>query len=112
MNIFICNFYKLNVVNTYMFINESVEKKLYYRKSKLGNEHQYFRNTRVLTLRCDNCNIVFQRQRKDMDPNRINNNVFHVCGDCDAKRFAQRKGQQWKNIWSLPASSDLDISKL
>jgi len=47
-----------------------------------------------------------------MNPNRINNNFFHVCSECDAKVFAQRKGIEKKQIWNLPASSDLDISKL
>ena len=47
-----------------------------------------------------------------MDPNRINNNVFHVCEDCDSKKFAQKMGITRKKIWDMPASSDLDISKL
>jgi hypothetical protein len=47
-----------------------------------------------------------------MDPNRINNNYFHVCGSCDSKKFAQKMGVTRKQIWDLPASSGLDISKL
>ena len=108
-----CKFYNLNVVvNTYMFLEERYQKNQYIRKSKLGNEHSYYRNSIELVLRCDSCNEIFSRQRGKMDPNRINNNVFHVCGNCDAKRFAQRKGQERKAVWDLPASSDLDISKL
>tara|TARA_B100000925_G_C21731787_1_gene355441 strand:- start:191 stop:334 length:144 start_codon:yes stop_codon:yes gene_type:complete len=47
-----------------------------------------------------------------MDPNRINNNVFHVCDTCDSKKFAQKMGITRKKIWDMPASSNLDISKL
>ena len=47
-----------------------------------------------------------------MDPNRLNNNVFHVCKNCDAKRFAQQKGVENKRIWDLPASSMKTIDQL
>jgi hypothetical protein len=47
-----------------------------------------------------------------MDPKRISNNYFHVCENCDAKTFAQKKGVEKKQIWNIPASSDLDISKI
>ena len=95
-----------------MFIRETIQKNRFTRKSKSGKEHNYYRNSSLLIFRCDSCNEVFTRPRGKMDPNRINNNVFHVCGNCDAKRFAQRKGQERKAVWDLPASSDLDISKL
>jgi len=95
-----------------MFVNERIKKNKYVRKSKAGLEHSYYRNSIELVLRCDCCNEIFTRPRGKMDPNRINNNVFHVCGNCDAKRFAQRKGQERKAVWDLPASSNLDISKL
>lgn len=95
-----------------MFIRETVHRNMFTRKSKLGHEHCYYRDCTILIFRCDSCNELFVRPRGKMDPNRINNNVFHVCGNCDAKRFAQRKGQERKAVWDLPASSDLDISKL
>jgi len=95
-----------------MFLEQRIKKTNFTRLSKIGLEHTYYRNSVELVLRCDCCNEVFTRQRGKMDPNRINNNVFHVCGNCDAKRFAQRKGQEKKAIWDLPASSNLDISKL
>jgi hypothetical protein len=41
----------------------------------------------------------------------MSNNYFHVCSNCDAKRFAQRKGIERKKIWDMPASSDLPVSK-
>ena len=66
----------------------------------------------MVVLRCDNCSKQFERERGNMDPNRISNNFFHVCSECNAKVFAQRKGIEKKQIWNLPASSDLDISKL
>ena len=95
-----------------MFINEYTKEFRYSRKSKLGTDHPYFRQKTIVFLRCDNCNNQFERARGSMNPNRINNNFFHVCSGCDAKVFAQRKGIEKKQIWNLPASSDLDISKL
>lgn len=47
-----------------------------------------------------------------MDPKRLNNNYFHVCENCDAKRFAQKKGVERKQVWNLHASSNIPISKL
>ena len=47
-----------------------------------------------------------------MDPKRISNNYFHVCNNCDSKVFAQKKGIERKQIWDMPASSDLPIGKL
>jgi hypothetical protein len=47
-----------------------------------------------------------------MDPTRLSNNYFHVCESCDAKKFAQKKGIEKKQIWNISASSNLSISKL
>ncbi len=95
-----------------MYINEYRKKFRYNRTSKLGINHPYFRQKTIVVLRCDNCNSEFERSRGSMDPKRINNNCFHVCSSCDAKVFAQRKGIERKQVWNLPASSNLDISKL
>ena len=86
--------------------------KRHTRQSKNGKVHEYFRHSNIVVLRCDNCDAEFQRPRGKMDPNRLNNNHFHVCSNCDAKRFAQKKGITRKQIWDMPASSNLDISKL
>ncbi len=104
-------FYNLNV-NIIMFIKEFIEKTRYERVSKHGKKHTYYRNKTVVLLRCDNCDKIFNRLRGAMDPNRINNNVFHVCDTCDSKKFAQKMGITRKKIWDMPASSNLDISKL
>jgi len=95
-----------------MFIREYTLKKLYERPSKLGKIHKYYRNVTMVVFRCDNCDAEFERPRGSIDPKRLNNNFFHVCSNCDAKSFAQRKGIERRKIWDLPASSDLDISKL
>jgi hypothetical protein len=47
-----------------------------------------------------------------MDPKRLSNNYFHVCENCNAKVFAQKKGVEKKKMWDLPASSNIPISKL
>jgi hypothetical protein len=95
-----------------MFIKEYTEQTRHVRTSKLGKEHSYLRQKAFCVFRCDNCNSEFVRARGNMDPKRISNNYFHVCDNCDAKRFAQKTGITRKQIWDMPASSGLDISKL
>ncbi len=95
-----------------MFISQSTIKTEHVRKSKLGSEHVYYRNKTIVQFRCDNCDKEFVREKGSMDPKRLSNNYFHVCSDCDAKRFAQRRGVERKRVWDLNASSDLPISKL
>jgi len=94
-----------------MFIKEYILKKLYERRSKHGKVHQYYRDVAMVVLRCDNCDTEFERSRSKMDYRRMSNNYFHVCSNCDAKRFAQRKGVERKKIWDMPASSNLPVSK-
>ena len=94
-----------------MFLGIKKVKTEHTRKSKLGKEHKYNRVKTIVELRCDNCDSVFTRDLKKISRARLNNNFFHVCSDCDAKRFAQRKGVENKQIWDMPAGSDLTISK-
>jgi hypothetical protein len=95
-----------------MYLGENKIKTVHKRVSKKGLIHTYERLSTIVDLRCDSCDKRFQRPRKNMDPNRLNNNCFHVCGNCDAKRFAQKRGVERRNMWSLTASSSLPISKL
>lgn len=95
-----------------MFVGEFKEKTKYNRVSKFGKEHPYYRLKTYCSFRCDSCNAEFVRERGKMNPNRLNNNVFHVCANCDSKKFAQKKGVERRQIWNMSASSDLDISKL
>lgn len=95
-----------------MYLYEYKEKYRYIRQSKLGSSHEYYRYVTFVVLRCDNCDITFQRKRSSMDPKRLNNNYFHVCPDCDAKRFAQKRAITRKKVWNLTASSNIPISKL
>ena len=95
-----------------MFIGTRIEKTQHTRKSKLGVEHLYDRERTYALFRCDSCDTDFSREKGSMDPKRLSNNYFHVCSKCDAKRFAQKRGVQKKQVWDLPASSGLDISKL
>jgi DNA-directed RNA polymerase subunit RPC12/RpoP len=95
-----------------MFIKEFTVDTWYTRKSKLGVEHSYKRSKTIVVFRCDECNEEFTRDRGSVDPKRLSNNYFHVCENCDAKRFAQRKGVERKQVWNLHASSDLPIGKL
>jgi len=94
-----------------MFLGTKKVNTEHTRKSKLGNSHVYKRVKTVVELRCDNCDSVFTRDLKKISKARLSNNYFHVCSDCDAKRFAQRKGVENKQIWDLPADADLEISK-
>ena len=94
-----------------MFLGTKKEISEYTRKSKPGKKHTYNRVKTVVELRCDNCDTVFTRDLKKISRARLNNSYFHVCNECDAKRFAQRKGVENKQIWNLPAGSNLNISK-
>ena len=95
-----------------MFLKEFTQRNVFYRKSKLGKKHLYYRDCSYVMMRCDACNEIFTRPRGRMDPKRISNDFFHCCDNCDSKRFAQRKGVEWKKVWDLDASSDMDISKI
>lgn len=78
----------------------------------MGKEHAYKRETTMCVFRCDNCDTEFERARGSMDPNRLSNNYFHVCKNCDAKVFAQKKGVEKKQVWNMSASSSTPIGKL
>lgn len=95
-----------------MFIKEYTKQTKHIRKSKLGAEHTYKRSQTVAVFKCDSCDMEFNRLRGRMDPKRLSNNYFHVCENCDAKVFAQKKGVEKKQMWNLNASSDIPISKL
>jgi DNA-directed RNA polymerase subunit RPC12/RpoP len=95
-----------------MFIKEFTVKTKHVRKSKSGIEHEYFRQCTYALFRCDNCGSEFQRARGSMDPKRLSNNYFHVCKECDNKKFAQKRGASKRTVWKLKASSDIPISKL
>jgi NAD-dependent SIR2 family protein deacetylase len=95
-----------------MFLGEIKETTRHERLSKHGKRHVYYRKKSIVKLRCDNCEEEFTRERGSMNPKRLNNNYFHVCGSCDSKVFAQKKGIERKQIWDMPASMDIPISKL
>ena len=95
-----------------MYSNEYKNKRLFSRTSKKGITHNYFRYVTIVKLKCDSCDIEFERERGTMDYKRLNNNFFHVCNKCDSKRFAQKKGVERKQIWNMSASSDIPIGKL
>ena len=104
-------FYNLNV-NIVMFIKEYLIDTWHMRRSKLGNQHTYNRKKTMVVLRCDCCDNEFTRERGNMDPKRLSNNYFHVCENCDAKVFAQKKGVDRRKVWQLKASSNIPINKL
>jgi hypothetical protein len=95
-----------------MFIKEYTVDTKHVRKSKLGAEHTYKRSQTIAVFKCDSCDSEFKRLRSRMDPKRLSNNYFHVCDNCDAKVFAQKKGIEKKKMWDLPASSNIPIGKL
>lgn len=94
-----------------MFLDTKVVIKKYKRKSKNGLDHEYSRKQTVAIFRCDNCNTLFERNLKQIDRKRLSNNYFHCCSNCDAKRFAQRKGVERKSIWDMPAGIDWPVGK-
>ena len=94
-----------------MFLGTETEINQYVRRSKNGQEHHYSRKKTVAKFRCDNCDELFKRDIKKVDRKRLSNNYFHCCSNCDAKRFAQRKGVEQKKIWDMPASTTLPVAK-
>ena len=95
-----------------MYLKEYTITRRFERLSKNHKQHEYWRTSTVCVFKCDNCSKEFERPRGSMDPKRLNNNYFHVCGDCDAKVFAQKKGVERKQVWNMSASSDIPIGKL
>jgi hypothetical protein len=95
-----------------MFIETKTITTDHQRASKLGRVYKFKRKKTVAMFRCDNCNELFGRDLKHVSRKRLNNNYFHVCANCDPKRFAQKKGVERKVIWDKPVSSLDDISKL
>jgi len=95
-----------------MYIGTEFRENHYVRTSKRGKTHTYSRKKAVIVFRCDCCQHVFSRDKGEMDPNRLNNSVYHVCGDCDAKRFAQQKGVERRHVWDMPVSSLKTLDQL
>ena len=94
-----------------MFLKTKRQRTIHSRTSKLGLTHNYERIKTIAEFRCDNCDTEFERDIRKVDRKRLSNNYFHVCTDCDSKRFAQRKGVEQKKIWDLPASTTLPVGK-
>jgi hypothetical protein len=96
-----------------MFIETKSVAKTFVRSSKLGKSHSYTRSNTIAIFQCDNCDLRFERKLGQMDNRRLSNNYFHVCSNCDAKKFAQQKGAEKRKIWKMSADDvDLDISKI
>ena len=94
-----------------MFLKTKTQRTTHSRTSKLGLMHNYERIKTIAEFRCDNCDAEFERDIRKVNRKRLSNNYFHVCSDCDSKRFAQRKGVEQKKIWDLPASTTLPVGK-
>jgi len=88
-----------------MFIRTEFRQNQYMRTSKRGTNHTYMRKKTVVVFSCDACNGIFSRDKGSMDPKSLNNNYYHVCRDCDAKKFAQEKGVEARRVWDMPVSS-------
>ena len=94
-----------------MFISIETQQNQYTRRSKCGLDHKFTRSKIVALFKCDNCDESFNRDLKHVDRKRLSNNYFHCCSNCDAKRFAQRRGVDKKKIWDMPASLDWPVGK-
>ena len=95
-----------------MYIGTEFRENHYVRTRKRGKVHTYSRKKTVVLFRCDCCQEVFNRDKGNMDPKRLNNNYYHVCGNCDAKKFAQEKGVEARNVWDMPVSSLKTLGQL
>lgn len=104
-------FYNLNAINICMFIKTKTERTEHQRLSKNRVKHSYFRVKTIVHFRCDSCGAEFTRDKGSVDPKRLSNNYFHVCADCDSKKFAQQKQVERRKIWGMYASSNLPVGK-
>jgi DNA-directed RNA polymerase subunit RPC12/RpoP len=95
-----------------MFLDILIVTQLYTRPSKGGVNHTYKRSKTVAQFKCDNCSSEFQRDLGTMDRRRLSNEYYHVCSECNGKRFAQNKGVERRRLWNMSADTDLDISKI
>jgi protein-arginine kinase activator protein McsA len=95
-----------------MFLDILTITQSYTRPSKGGVNHTYKRSKTVAQFRCDNCPNTFQRDLGKMNRRRLSNEYYHVCPDCDNKKFAQSKGVERRRLWNMSADADLDISKI
>lgn len=95
-----------------MVINTEYVTSNYTRTSKLGNVHTYYRNKTIIVLRCDACGLLFKRDKGLIAPARLTNQFYHVCSNCNAKKFAQEKGVESRKIWEMPASSLKSLAQL
>ena len=95
-----------------MYIGTEFLQTSHVRTSKYGTVHTYFRKKTIVVLRCDCCQEIFTRDKGNMDPKRLHNSVYHVCGCCDVKRFAQEKGVEARKVWDMPVSSLKTLDQL
>lgn len=84
----------------------------FQRTSKNGITHEYFRICKVALLKCDSCSKLFERPIGRINRKRLSNQFYHVCSNCDMKRFAQKKGSERRAVWNMRADSEQEISKL
>lgn len=95
-----------------MYIKSEYVITAHERLSKLGNSHAYTRQKTLLIFRCDSCGTEFKRNKGNMNPDRVSNNFYHVCSNCDSKKFAQEKGVERRKIWDMPVSSLKTLGQL
>ena len=92
-----------------MFIQTKKVVTTYTRSSKLKKSHVYSRTKTIVVIECDNCKSLFEREQGKMDKQRLNNQYFHVCANCNPKQFAQKRSAEKRQIWNLSADSDRRI---
>ena len=95
-----------------MFISIKKVTSEHTRKSKLGFHHTYYRTKTIASFKCDNCNSIFDRDIGKIDSKRLTEHSYHVCSNCNSKKFAQSKGVESRRLWNLPVDSDIKINNL
>jgi uncharacterized protein with NRDE domain len=84
----------------------------YTRASKLKKSHPYTRTKTIVVIECDSCRSLFERALGSMDKRRLDNGYYHVCPNCNQKKFAQNKSVEQRRFWNMPVDSDIDIAKI
>ena len=95
-----------------MFMEMKKIKTQYTRISNLGTAHTYMRNKTVAVFKCDCCQTIFERDKGNLDHRRMSNEFFHVCSNCNQKKFAQSRSVERRTLWNTSVDSDKDISRI
>lgn len=70
---------------------------VFVKPSSNGNPFTYKRKKQVAVLKCDNCDVIFDRDIHEISPKRRSNNYKHFCKKCDSKSLGGKIAGELRN---------------